>query len=177
MLLRSRASHYSEFKGVDASYVWTGKAGGMSAVPSSRADVFNDKALSLSDKPFRAFRRNLLSESSEEQQQQFSADISAEDLNAPFLDFMRQRLAACIQSSIFYAIALVDEDQQLDVEDSSTLLKTRDGLQKLGLYLTSVARFPKASGAFLYTLYGQGELPQAFCRSISRSQWGSLCMI
>ena len=25
-------------------------------------------------------------------------------------------------------------------------------------------RFPNALGAFLYPIYGQGELPQAFCR-------------
>jgi hypothetical protein len=42
---------------------------------------------------------------------------------------------------IFYAIALLDEDQQRDVEDSSSLLKTRDGMQKLALYLSSVARY------------------------------------
>ncbi|CAM6086048.1 unnamed protein product [Calypogeia fissa] len=170
MLLRSGASHYLEFKGVDASYIWTGEAGGISAVPSSRADVFKDKALSLSDKRFlmRFFKlvTDYAQASSDEQQQQFSADISAEDLDAPFLNFMqRQRLPTSIQSIIFYAIALVDEDQQGDVNDSSALLKTRDGLQKLALYLTSVARFPNASGAFLYPLYGQGELPQAFCRS------------
>ena len=25
-------------------------------------------------------------------------------------------------------------------------------------------RFPNALGAFMYPIYGQGELPQAFCR-------------
>lgn len=37
-------------------------------------------------------------------------------------------------------------------------------MQSLALYLTSVGRFPNAMGAFLYPLYGQGELPQAFSR-------------
>ncbi|CAM6083000.1 unnamed protein product [Calypogeia fissa] len=78
-------------------------SGGMSAVPSSRADVFKDKALSLSDKRFlkRFFKlvTDYAQASSEEQQQQSSADISAEDLDAPFLDFMqRQRLPTSIQS-------------------------------------------------------------------------------
>ncbi|CAM6113383.1 unnamed protein product [Calypogeia fissa] len=105
LVLRSRASHHSEFKGVDASYVWTGKAGGMSAVPSSQADVFKDKAVSLSDKRFLMrffkFMTDYAQASSEEQQQQFSADTLVEDLNGPLLT--GRNYAAT--SSCFYPIA------------------------------------------------------------------------
>ncbi|CAM6104954.1 unnamed protein product [Calypogeia fissa] len=66
-----------------------------------RADVFKDKALSLSDKRFlmRFFKlvTDYAQASSEEQQQQSSADISAEDLDAPFLDLTAS-------SSYFYSI-------------------------------------------------------------------------
>lgn len=30
--------------------------------------------------------------------------------------------------------------------------------------LLSTFRFPNAQGALIYPIYGQGELPQAFCR-------------
>lgn len=30
--------------------------------------------------------------------------------------------------------------------------------------LFTIFRFPNASGAMIYPIYGQGELPQAFCR-------------
>ncbi|CAM6120700.1 unnamed protein product [Calypogeia fissa] len=75
----------------------------MSAIPSSWADVFKDKALSLLDKRFLMQFFKLMTDYTkasyeEQQQQQFSADILEEDLNAPFLDFLRQCLPASIQS-------------------------------------------------------------------------------
>lgn len=32
------------------------------------------------------------------------------------------------------------------------------------LFLLNCFRFPNANGAIIYPIYGQGELPQAFCR-------------
>ncbi|KAJ7299576.1 hypothetical protein O6H91_Y202300 [Diphasiastrum complanatum] len=66
---------------------------------------------------------------------------------------------------ILYAIALADDDQEQQSEDSFKRVTVREGLERLALYLSSVSRFPNALGAFLYPLYGQGELAQAFCRS------------
>ncbi|OAE35715.1 hypothetical protein AXG93_1154s1700 [Marchantia polymorpha subsp. ruderalis] len=186
LLLRSGASNYVEFKGVEATYMWTGTV--LSAVPSSRADVFKDKSLSLSDKRFLMRFFKLVTDHANAE----GAEISREILESPFVEFMRlQNLPTSMQSYraapigghdfcgglcasspvlsvdfvsiILYAIALVDTDQ--DSKDSSTLLKTEDGFRKLTLYLSSVGRFSNAPTAFLYPLYGQGELPQAFCRS------------
>ncbi|KAL2635611.1 hypothetical protein R1flu_007090 [Riccia fluitans] len=158
LLLRSGANHYVEFKGVDATYLWTGTV--LSAVPSSRADIFKDKSLSLSDKRFlmRFFR--LVTDHANGE----GAEIPKETLDSPFVEFMRlQNLPASMQSIILYAIALVDTDQ-FD-ESSPYRLTTEDGFRKLTLYLSSVGKFTNAPTAFLYPLYGAGELPQAFCRS------------
>lgn len=48
-------------------------------------------------------------------------------------------------------------------------------------YIVLVLRFPNANGAFLYPMYGHGELSQAFCRRaavkdcVQVSSSGSLC--
>ncbi|KAK9062087.1 hypothetical protein SSX86_019272 [Deinandra increscens subsp. villosa] len=64
---------------------------------------------------------------------------------------------------ILYAIAMVDYDQDAG-ESCKDVLRTRDGIDRLALYHASVGRFPNALGALIYPIYGQGELPQAFCR-------------
>lgn len=85
-----------------------------------------------------------------------------------------------------------------DQEVSEYVLKTRDGINRLALYNSSIGRlvlmfclfififfgiiesfgsvrthlmtgvvlfrFQNALGALIYPIYGQGELPQAFCR-------------
>ncbi|CAF1937210.1 unnamed protein product [Brassica napus] len=66
-------------------------------------------------------------------------------------------------SIILYGIAMVDYDQD-NVEACGGLLKTREGIARLALYITSIGRFSNALGALIYPIYGQGELPQAFCR-------------
>lgn len=44
------------------------------------------------------------------------------------------------------------------------VLQTKDGINTLALYNASIGRFQNAPGAMIYPIYGQGELPQAFCR-------------
>ncbi|KAM3683142.1 hypothetical protein ACJW31_12G124500 [Castanea mollissima] len=58
---------------------------------------------------------------------------------------------------------MADYDQD-NVELCQDVLQTKDGIDRLALYNSSVGRFPNALGAFLYPIYGHGELPQAFCR-------------
>jgi hypothetical protein len=64
---------------------------------------------------------------------------------------------------ILYAIAMLDYDQD-NTETCRHLLKTKEGIDRLALYITSMGRFSNALGALIYPIYGQGELPQAFCR-------------
>ncbi|CAN0891520.1 Rab escort protein 1 [Linum grandiflorum] len=58
---------------------------------------------------------------------------------------------------------MVDHDQE-NKGVGENLLKTMDGVDRLARYQSSIGRFENAHGPFMYPIYGQGELPQAFCR-------------
>ncbi|KAG0565458.1 hypothetical protein KC19_8G191800 [Ceratodon purpureus] len=160
-LVSAQADHHVRFKGVEASFIW--RDGQMTAVPASRSDVFRDKTLSLADKRFLMRFFKLVADYTDSEGGT-SGELAAENLDRPFVEFLRrQQLPTLIREIILYAIALVDDDQE-QVSDVASLVSTKDGLQALALYLASASRFPDAPGAFLYPMYGHGDLPQAFCR-------------
>lgn len=160
-ILKSGANQYVEFKSIDASLVCD-KGGNLVNVPDSRASIFKDKSLSLVEK-------NVLMRFFKLVQQHFSGDgesdrISEEDLASPFVEFLgKMRLPEKIKSVILYAIAMADYDQE-DKEACKILISTKEGIERLALYHSSVGRFANAAGALIYPIYGQGELAQAFCR-------------
>eukprot|EP01018_Ginkgo_biloba_P039076 Gb_39257 [translate_table: standard] len=167
LLLKAGASNYLEFKCVEGSYIWSGLEPGLSPVPDSRASIFQDRTLSLAEKRhlMRFFK---LVQNHAEAGQGERAELTAEVLESRFVDFLdQQRLPSSIKSIILYAIALADHDQEELSEEPSTVITTKDGIESLVLYLSSIGRFVNASGAFLYPVYGQAELPQAFSRSAS----------
>ncbi|GLT26901.1 hypothetical protein SLA2020_019400 [Shorea laevis] len=158
LVLKSGASQYLEFKSIDASFVGDGKEAFLS-VPDTRSAIFKDTSLGLTEKNrlMRFFKRVQGHLAGEE-----DARIPEEDLESPFVDFLEKMgLPPRIKSSILYAIAMVNYDQEGVCKDT---LKTKDGIDRLALYNASVGRFQNALGAMIYPIYGQGELPQAFCR-------------
>ncbi|KAK7406928.1 hypothetical protein VNO78_08564 [Psophocarpus tetragonolobus] len=160
LLLKSGAAQYLEFKGIDASFVFEANEG-LANVPDSRGAIFRDKKLSLREKNqlMRFFKlvQQHLDVTQEEK-------ISEEDMDIPFVSFLeKMKLPPKIKSILLYAIAMVDYDQD-NSEICKDLLKTKDGIDCLAQYSSSVGRFPNAPGALLYPIYGEGELPQAFCR-------------
>ncbi|XP_008796394.2 rab escort protein 1 [Phoenix dactylifera] len=169
LMLRSGASHHIEFKSVEASLIyWEGR---LCSVPDSRQAIFRDRTLGLAEK------REMMKFLKLVQQHIGSGDgegaaaaaeaavaISAEDLEIPFAEFLKkQRLPPKIKSIILYAIALANYDQD-NAESCKKLITTKEGIESLALYNSSVGRFPNAVSAFIYPMYGHGELPQAFCR-------------
>ncbi|GAB2259776.1 hypothetical protein Droror1_Dr00010631 [Drosera rotundifolia] len=170
LLMKSGVSQYLEFKSIDRSYIADaahddGTNGThLSVVPGSRSAIFNDPTLALIDKTkLWHFFQHIL-----DHLQALAAGrpglVSQQDLDTPFAHFLdKNRLSPKIKSIILYAIAMANYDQT-HVDASKNLLKTSDGINRLALYLSSLRRFPNASGAMLYPMYGQGELPQAFCR-------------
>lgn len=157
LLLKSGGSKYLEFKSVEGSYIWSGLGQGLTPVPDSRASIFQDRTLSLVEKKHLMRFFQLI---------QNQEKLSQEDLESSFVHFLdQQRLPSSIKSMILYAIALADYDQEDESQGRSTVLRTKDGIERLVLYLSSIGRFVNASGAFLYPVYGQAELPQAFCRT------------
>ncbi|KDO71467.1 hypothetical protein CISIN_1g009240mg [Citrus sinensis] len=161
LMLKSGASHYLEFKSIDATFMLDADAK-LCSVPDSRAAIFKDKSLGLMEKNqlmrfFKLVQGHLSLDESEEN----NVRISEEDLDSPFAEFLtKMKLPHKIKSIVLYAIAMADYDQEV----SEYVLKTRDGINRLALYNSSIGRFQNALGALIYPIYGQGELPQAFCR-------------
>ncbi|CAG7890844.1 unnamed protein product [Brassica rapa] len=69
-----------------------------------------------------------------------------------------------VYNTISGIIICTYHDQDNIEETCEHVLKTKEGIDRLALYITSISRFSNAHGALMYPMYGQGELPQAFCR-------------
>lgn len=162
-VLKAGVNQYLEFKSIDASYLWD-QNGKLVNVPGSRAAIFKDKSLSLTEKNqlMRFFK--LVQQHLDPAEDNENYKISQEDLDSPFVEFLNKlRLPEKMKSIILYAISLADYDQN-DIEFGKNRLLTKEGIERLALYHTSIGRFQNAQGALLYPIYGQGELSQAFCR-------------
>nr|XP_010927462.1 rab escort protein 1 [Elaeis guineensis] len=169
LMLRSGASHHVEFKSVDANLIyWEGR---LCSVPDSRQAIFKDRTLGLAEKRemmkfLKLVQQHIGSGDSQvaAAAEEAAVGISAEDLEIPFAEFLKkQRLPPKIRTIILYAIALANHDQD-NAESCKKLITTKEGIESLALYNSSVGRFPNAVSAFIYPIYGHGELPQAFCR-------------
>ncbi|XP_047322689.1 rab escort protein 1 [Impatiens glandulifera] len=168
LLLKSGISQYVEFKSIGSSFISDG-SGKLFNVPDSRSAIFKDTSLGLTEKTrlgkfFKLVEEHLKAVRSDGVETNESTRISPEDLESPFVEFMnKMRLPPKIKSIILYAIAMTDYDQD-NVETCEDVLKTKDGIERLSLYHSSVGRFSNALGALIYPMYAQGELSQAFCR-------------
>ncbi|KAK9134949.1 hypothetical protein Syun_014279 [Stephania yunnanensis] len=167
LMLKSGASHHIEFKSVEATLMYSAAEKKLVSVPDSRSAIFKDRSLSLTEKNqlMRFFK--LVQDHCQTTDGDDSVSgrrISDEDLESPFVEFLnKHRLPPSIKSIILYAIAMADYDQDTAVLPKN-VIKTKRGIESLSLYHSSVGRFANAQGALIYPIYGQGELPQAFCR-------------
>lgn len=167
LMLRSGANHHVEFKSVERSLLyWEGH---LCSVPGSRQAIFTDTSLTLAEKRhMRKFlelvQDHIALDSGKVPSTGGTVPISPEELEIPFSVYLReQKLSPKIRMIILYAIALADYDQ--DAGDACiNLIKTKEGLERIALNLSSHGRFPNSIGPFIYPIYGHGELPQAFCR-------------
>ncbi|RUS81552.1 hypothetical protein EGW08_010682, partial [Elysia chlorotica] len=144
LLIRSDVARYCEFRTV--SRVLTVLKDKLEPVPCSRADVFGSKIVSLIEK--RLMMKFL----------QFAADFENHPQEyeghkeSTFLEFLKfKKLTPNLQHFVQHAIAMVDDSA-----------KTEQGLSKTKKFLQSLGRY--GNTAFLFPLYGTGELSQAFAR-------------
>ncbi|XP_062208296.1 rab escort protein 1-like [Phragmites australis] len=170
LLLRSGGSHHVEFKSVEGGSLlyWEGC---LYPVPDSRQAIFKDATLKLKEKNvlfrfFKLVQAHIAASSSGDEalEGDASAKITEEDLDLPFIEYLKkQQLSPKMRAVVLYAIAMADYDQD-GADSCEKLLTTREGIQTIALYSSSIGRFANAEGAFIYPMYGHGELPQAFCR-------------
>ncbi|KGL82216.1 Rab proteins geranylgeranyltransferase component A 2, partial [Tinamus guttatus] len=145
LLIKSNVSRYAEFK--NATRVLAFQEGKVEQVPCSRADVFNSRQLTMVEK--RLLMKFLTFCLEYEQHPEEYQDYESR----PFAQFLgTQKLTPSLQHFILHSIAMVSE------ADCSTL----DGLQATRKFLQCLGRY--GNTPFLFPLYGQGEIPQCFCR-------------
>ncbi|KAM6299956.1 rab proteins geranylgeranyltransferase component A 1 [Aegotheles albertisi] len=145
LLIKSNVSRYAEFK--NATRILAFREGKVEQVPCSRADVFNSKQLTMVEK--RMLMKFLTFCLDYEQHPDEYQDYE----NSTFAQFLRTRkLTPSLQHFILHSIAMVSET------DCSTL----EGLQATKKFLQCLGRY--GNTPFLFPLYGQGEIPQCFCR-------------
>ncbi|CAF0723938.1 unnamed protein product [Adineta ricciae] len=142
LLVQSNVAKYCEFKLV--SRLLLERNGQLENVPSSRADIFNSNDISLIDK--RLLMKVIMNCSS------MSIDDLNEDQNLPFVEYLKkQKLNDKLCHLILNSISMVDYTAT-----------TKDGFIKAKRYLDSIGRY--GNSPFLFPLYGNGEMTQAFCR-------------
>ncbi|XP_035397052.1 rab proteins geranylgeranyltransferase component A 1 [Cygnus atratus] len=145
LLIKSNVSRYAEFK--NATRILAFREGKVEQVPCSRADVFNSRQLTMVEK--RMLMKFLTFCLDFEQHPDEFQDYK----NSTFAQFLRTRkLTPSLQHFILHSIAMVSET------DCSTL----EGLQATRKFLQCLGRY--GNTPFLFPLYGQGEIPQCFCR-------------
>ncbi|KAM9599871.1 rab proteins geranylgeranyltransferase component A 1 [Morphnus guianensis] len=145
LLIKSNVSRYAEFK--NATRILAFREGKVEQVPCSRADVFNSRQLTMVEK--RMLMKFLTFCLDYEQHPDEYQDYE----NSTFAQFLRTRkLTPSLQHFILHSIAMVSET------DCSTL----QGLQATKKFLQCLGRY--GNTPFLFPLYGQGEIPQCFCR-------------
>ncbi|XP_061215657.1 rab proteins geranylgeranyltransferase component A 2-like [Neopsephotus bourkii] len=145
LLIKSNVSRYAEFK--NATRILAFREGKVEQVPCSRADVFNSTQLTMVEK--RMLMKFLTFCLDYEQHPEEYQDYE----NSTFAEFLRTRkLTPSLQHFILHSIAMVSET------DCSTL----EGLQATKKFLQCLGRY--GNTPFLFPLYGQGEIPQCFCR-------------
>lgn len=145
LLIKSNVSRYAEFK--NATRILAFREGKVEQVPCSRADVFNSRQLAMVEK--RMLMKFLTFCLEYEQHPDEYQDYK----KSTFAQFLKTRkLTPSLQHFILHSIAMVSE------KDCNTL----EGLQATRKFLQCLGRY--GNTPFLFPLYGQGEIPQCFCR-------------
>ncbi|XP_008573481.1 PREDICTED: rab proteins geranylgeranyltransferase component A 2 [Galeopterus variegatus] len=145
LLIKSNVSRYAEFENVTRILAF--REGKVEQVPCSRADVFNSKELTMVEKrmlmKFLAFCLDYEQHPDEYQTLK----------QCSFSEYLKTKnLTPNLQHFVLHSIAMTSESSCTTIEG---LKATRNFLQCLGRF---------GNTPFLFPLYGQGEIPQCFCR-------------
>ncbi|KAM8896298.1 rab proteins geranylgeranyltransferase component A 1 [Lycaon pictus] len=145
LLIKSNVSRYAEFKNITRILAF--REGRVEQVPCSRADVFNSKQLTMVEKRMlMKFLTFCMEYEKHPDEYKAYAEIT-------FSEYLKtQKLTPNLQYFVLHSIAMTSE----------TASNTIDGLKATKNFLHCLGRY--GNTPFLFPLYGQGELPQCFCR-------------
>ena len=144
LLINSDVAKYCEFKTI--TRILTIQDDKIIQVPCSRADVFDCKYVSMIEKRMMMKFLQFCTEyqSTPEQYKDYE--------DKPFEEFLKsQKLSEKIKHYVQHAIAMA--------APSTTTVEALASIQR---FLHSLGRY--GNTAFLWPMYGSGELPQCFCR-------------
>ncbi|XP_038306326.1 rab proteins geranylgeranyltransferase component A 1 isoform X4 [Canis lupus baileyi] len=145
LLIKSNVSRYAEFKNITRILAF--REGRVEQVPCSRADVFNSKQLTMVEK------RMLMKFLTFCMEYEKHPDEYKAYEEITFSEYLKtQKLTPNLQYFVLHSIAMTSE----------TASNTIDGLKATKNFLHCLGRY--GNTPFLFPLYGQGELPQCFCR-------------
>jgi len=112
-------------------------------------------------------------------QNKASVDMEGIDkcLNRPFGEFLNfQKMEGHLQWVVRHALALLvveEEGGREEGREDEVLTTTEEGLKRVWGHLQGLGRYGKT--AFLWPLFGGGDLTQAFCRTAS--VWGATYLL
>ncbi|CAO2623217.1 Rab proteins geranylgeranyltransferase component A 1 [Lemmus lemmus] len=145
LLIKSNVSRYAEFKNITRILAF--RDGIVEQVPCSRADVFNSKQLTMVEKRMLMKFLTFCMEYEEHPDEYKAYEETT------FSEYLKtQKLTPNLQYFVLHSIAMTSE----------TTSRTVDGLKATKNFLHCLGRY--GNTPFLFPLYGQGELPQCFCR-------------
>lgn len=145
LLIKSNVSRYAEFKNITRILAF--RDGIVEQVPCSRADVFNSKKLTMVEKRMLMKFLTFCMEYEEHPDEYKAYEETT------FSEYLKtQKLTPNLQYFVLHSIAMTSE----------TTSHTVDGLKATKNFLHCLGRY--GNTPFLFPLYGQGELPQCFCR-------------
>eukprot|EP00624_Nannochloropsis_granulata_P004341 evm.model.NODE_31663_length_8975_cov_19.322897.2 len=97
-------------------------------------------------------------------------------LDRPFKEFLNfQKMEGHLQWVVMHALALlvIDTEGEEGKEGGEAMKTTEEGLRRVWGHLQGLGRYGKT--AFLWPLFGGGDLTQAFCRTAS--VWGATYLL
>ncbi|KAL3321226.1 hypothetical protein Ciccas_000104 [Cichlidogyrus casuarinus] len=156
LLLHTDVTRYLQFKVVDESYVYKGtrESGKVHKVPSSEAEALSTSLMGVFQKrKFRQFLVFVFNFDRNKPATHCGFNVFNDNIVPIFNHF------GCDQNTqdfIGHAMCLYRH------EDYKVKEKAVDVIERVKLYINSMARFQKSP--YLYPLYGLGELPQGFAR-------------
>ena len=166
LLVQSTASKYLEFHAVDNLFLCWKKS--FERVPITKSDVFNSSAISMIEKRRMISFVHLIVAAAASKENPVNDHHVMDLVNTKKLHLEssqtllqlleEQKMSERCKSIIAYAFALqrfpFDSDFPIPIEESLSIMR---------LFFQSIGRYSPQS-AFLLTLYGMADLPQAFSR-------------
>jgi len=165
VLIHTGVANYMEFKPVDGSFVYRKSKdnGKIHKVPTTPKDAMKSALLGMMEKTRMAQFTLWVDAVNLADRATWSSKGVTGSTKLP-LDTMSGReffkywkLEANTIEFLAHACALYRDESFLNA-------KAIDVVTRMKLYLDSMQRFPGMTSPYLYTLYGLGELPQAFAR-------------